>query len=356
MEVIGPAPDDDDGSIVHLFTVESFDMFFRREYARLVTLAYALSGSRELAEDAAQDSMVTAFRRWDEIARMENPAAYIRKTCANTATSSLRRRLAEGRALLRLAGRRSGFAAIPDDSERFWSEVRRLPAKQAQAVALHYGCDLSVEETAAVLGMATGTVKDSASTSEPAKPKPTATAAPQPAGLPGSKMDVPLAVTAPSGWTPVIDDKSLRFWPEGSRPDTAQNIWLVEPTQVFDPQSLAPVPAPVDYATWIRSHPWLRVIGEKDVTVAGRPGEQLDVRVVDLPSQDIVPDSAHKIFLNYAHDATAPVAIYGMSDRIRLTVVDLGTRDLVIEGQGIVGSAEFSTAYSDFVSGVRLAG
>jgi hypothetical protein len=31
-------------------------MFFRREYPRLVTLAYALSGSRELAEDAAQQA------------------------------------------------------------------------------------------------------------------------------------------------------------------------------------------------------------------------------------------------------------------------------------------------------------
>jgi len=157
MEVIGPAPDD--GPPVRLFTVESFETFFRREYPRLVTLAYALSGSRELAEDAAQDSMITAYRRWEEIVRLEYPEAYIRKACLNHATSSLRRRVAEGRALVRLAGRPRGFAALPEDSETFWREVRRLPTKQAQAVALHYGCDLSVEETAAVLGTATGTVK-----------------------------------------------------------------------------------------------------------------------------------------------------------------------------------------------------
>lgn len=157
MERTGTAPDD--GPAVRLFTVESFDMFFRREYTRLVALSYALSGSRELAEDAAQESMVTAYRRWDEIARMEYPEAYVRRMCVNKATSSLRRRLAEGRALLRLAGRPNVFAALPEDSEKFWSEVRRLPTKQAQTVALHYGCDLSVEETAAVLGMAVGTVK-----------------------------------------------------------------------------------------------------------------------------------------------------------------------------------------------------
>lgn len=195
---------------------------------------------------------------------------------------------------------------------------------------------------------------DGATAPPPAKPRPSVSAEPRPASLPGSKMNEPLAVTAPSGWATVIDDKSLRFWPEGSRPETAQNIWFVEPTQVFDPATLAPVAAPGDYAAWIRSHPWLKVVAQKDVTVAGRPGTQLDVEVIDLPSLDIVPDSGHKVFLNYAHDATAPIAVYGMNERIRLTVVDLGTRDLVIEGQGVVGSATHSQAYSDFVNGTRL--
>jgi hypothetical protein len=52
---VGPLPGDD-GPSVRLITVESFDMFFRREYPRLVTLAYALSGSRDLAEGAAQQA------------------------------------------------------------------------------------------------------------------------------------------------------------------------------------------------------------------------------------------------------------------------------------------------------------
>lgn len=198
--------------------------------------------------------------------------------------------------------------------------------------------------------------KDNATIAPPAKPRPSATAAPAPApaSLPGSKMYVPLAVSAASGWATVIDDKALRFWPAGSRPETPQNIWFVEPTQVFDPATLAPIAAPADYVAWIRSHPWVKVVAEKDVTVAGRPGTEIDVKVIDLPSQDIVPDSAHKIFLNYAHDATAAVAIYGMNDQIRLTVVDLGARDLVIEGQGVTDSAAFSQAYSDFVDGVEI--
>jgi RNA polymerase sigma-70 factor (ECF subfamily) len=45
----------------------------------------------------------------------------------------------------------------PDDE--FWSAVRGLPARQAQAVALHYLEDRSVADIAAVLGCAEATVK-----------------------------------------------------------------------------------------------------------------------------------------------------------------------------------------------------
>jgi RNA polymerase sigma-70 factor (ECF subfamily) len=43
--------------------------------------------------------------------------------------------------------------------EAFWAEVRRLPRRQAQAVALHYIYDLGVAEIASTLGCAEGTVK-----------------------------------------------------------------------------------------------------------------------------------------------------------------------------------------------------
>ena len=50
--------------------------------------------------------------------------------------------------------------AEPDaESESFWREVRSLPTRQAQAIALHYVEDMSVAEVAAVLDIADGTVK-----------------------------------------------------------------------------------------------------------------------------------------------------------------------------------------------------
>ena len=152
-------PGDGIGGTAWLTVVETYEAFFRREYPRLVTLARTLSGSPEHAEDIAQDAMVVAYRRWDEIVRMEFPAAFVRRTCANLAVSASRRRWAEGRALLRLATRRDPLPGMPTEDERFWAEVRRLPDKQAKAVALHYGCDLPIAEVAAVLGTTDGTVK-----------------------------------------------------------------------------------------------------------------------------------------------------------------------------------------------------
>jgi RNA polymerase sigma-70 factor (ECF subfamily) len=49
--------------------------------------------------------------------------------------------------------------SMPSESEAFWDEVRRLPSRQAQAIALRYVEDLSIAEIANVLAVAEGTVK-----------------------------------------------------------------------------------------------------------------------------------------------------------------------------------------------------
>ena len=47
----------------------------------------------------------------------------------------------------------------PAEAEHFWKQVRRLPTKQAQAVALHYLEDMSVNDIADVLDCSPNTVK-----------------------------------------------------------------------------------------------------------------------------------------------------------------------------------------------------
>ena len=122
-------------------------------------MAHALTGSRSHAEDIAQEAMLTAYRRWDDVSRLDLPAAWVRRVCANTATSVVRRRIVEARAVLRLRARPSAVAQLDETDSAFWAEVRRLPRRQAQCVALRYVYGCPVAEIAGILGCAEGTVK-----------------------------------------------------------------------------------------------------------------------------------------------------------------------------------------------------
>jgi RNA polymerase sigma-70 factor (sigma-E family) len=137
-----------------------FEYFYLQEYPMVVALAYALSGSRTGAEDIAQEAFLRAYRDWDRVSSYEHQAAWVRRVAANLATSGLRRRLVEARALARLADRwEPTVDPMPAENAEFWAAVRALPARQAQAVALYYLEDLSIQQTATVLGCAEGTVK-----------------------------------------------------------------------------------------------------------------------------------------------------------------------------------------------------
>jgi RNA polymerase sigma-70 factor, ECF subfamily len=143
----------------HLPDTESFDDFYRRTYTGLLVLARALVGSS--AEDVAQETMLVAYRKWSEVAAMASPVGWVRRVCLNKSVSTLRRSSLERRVLHRsvvvvaVAAETDEVAAV----EHFWSLVRQLPARQAEAVALRYAVDLPVVEVAETMGCAEGTVK-----------------------------------------------------------------------------------------------------------------------------------------------------------------------------------------------------
>ena len=138
---------------------EDLHGLYRRHYRSVVALAYALSGSRSAAEELAQDAFLEAHRAWDRIAGYDDPAAWVRRVVVNRSVSRVRRRVAEGKALARVAGRRQVPAELPAPEAGFWEAVRRLPTRQAQAVALHYLEDRPVAEIASILDISAETVK-----------------------------------------------------------------------------------------------------------------------------------------------------------------------------------------------------
>lgn len=138
----------------------SFEGFYEEHYRAVVAIAAALTASRSAAEELAQDAFLSAHRQWDRVCQHERPDLWIRRVVANLAASRMRRLGAEGRALFRLSGLRARESPVPDVKDRWlWREVRALPARQSQALILHYVDDRSLREIAEILGCAEGTVK-----------------------------------------------------------------------------------------------------------------------------------------------------------------------------------------------------
>jgi RNA polymerase sigma-70 factor (ECF subfamily) len=140
--------------------VEPFEVFYRREYSRMVAIARALTRSGSAAEDLVQESFVAAHRHWDRISNYEDPGAWVRRVLINRSTSWHRKMGAELRAVARLGAREPDtLPELSPATTEVWDEVRRLPRRQAQATVLHYVDQLSVEEIGEVLGVSSGAVK-----------------------------------------------------------------------------------------------------------------------------------------------------------------------------------------------------
>lgn len=138
-----------------------FASFYAEQYRRAVSLAWALTGSRETAEELVQDAMADAHRRWHTVGAYEQPAQWLRRAVVNRSVSVRRRLVNRARGDARFASRLAAGAGAglePHDAQ-LWATVRRLPARQAQLVALVYVEGLTIADAAATLDVAVPTAK-----------------------------------------------------------------------------------------------------------------------------------------------------------------------------------------------------
>jgi RNA polymerase sigma-70 factor (sigma-E family) len=132
-------------------TPDSFVEFYRDSYARMVRLAYLLTGSVETAQDLVQDAFVRTHRRWD---RVESPSAYVQRAVVNACISDRRRGHRERKALgtIRLD------EAYSLGADELFDALGSLPARQRAAVVLRFYEDQNEAAIAATLGCRPGTV------------------------------------------------------------------------------------------------------------------------------------------------------------------------------------------------------
>jgi RNA polymerase sigma-70 factor (ECF subfamily) len=129
-----------------------FRELYAREFASVFRAALLTCGHRQTAEDATQEAFARALARWRRLAGQPWAAGWIMTTAMNAARRSMRRRPP----LLRDVA--SG-PSDPDEELDLRDAIRSLPARQQEAVALHYLLDLSVADTATAMGVSEGSVK-----------------------------------------------------------------------------------------------------------------------------------------------------------------------------------------------------
>ena len=140
--------------------VRSFAELYADEYPGVVRLAFVLTGRRDLAEELAQDAFVAAYRRWSQVAVMDDPAGWVRRVATNRCISSGRRHVTELRLLAHLRpAPRASVAPAPEPDDELWAAVRSLPPRQAQVLALAFVEDRSVRDIAGILGCGEETVR-----------------------------------------------------------------------------------------------------------------------------------------------------------------------------------------------------
>lgn len=142
---------------------QAFGQLVSEHYDRIYRLAWRFAGTRERAEDIAQDVVVKlagAIRGFRGEAAF---STWLFRLVYTTATDSLRR----GQKLhlidpVVLAEMTEGPSGETPESQHLgrelWAAVRALPPQQRDAVALVYGEDLNHAEAAKIMGCTEKTV------------------------------------------------------------------------------------------------------------------------------------------------------------------------------------------------------
>jgi RNA polymerase sigma factor (sigma-70 family) len=143
-------------------SVRSFDDFYREhavELHRAVTLAV---GSSDLAREAVDEAMTRAYARWRTVGAYDRPAGWVYRVAVNWATSRFRKRRRESLDPF-VPGTATETAGVAHDVSSPDPALARamagLSTEHRSVVVLRYLLDWSEAETAAALGVATGTVK-----------------------------------------------------------------------------------------------------------------------------------------------------------------------------------------------------
>jgi RNA polymerase sigma factor (sigma-70 family) len=128
---------------------------------RVLRFVSRMAASRAEAEDLASEALARAYARWATVGQLPNRDGWVMRTAANVSVDAARH--ASRFPWDRLRNQRTGTVQAVDDEvvdrRTLATALSRLPGRQREAVALRFLGGLTVEETAAAMGLRSETVR-----------------------------------------------------------------------------------------------------------------------------------------------------------------------------------------------------
>lgn len=140
---------------------EQFTAYVVQRRAHLYRTAILLcGGDAHRAEDVVQQALTKLYAAWSRVSRLDSVDAYARRVVVNAHLDDTRRPWRRERSVGdALPDRVAPTGVAPEDSDALWTALRGLAPGQRRVVVLRHFLGLSVDETAADLGISPGTVK-----------------------------------------------------------------------------------------------------------------------------------------------------------------------------------------------------
>ena len=130
----------------------------------LARMALVMLGDHAAAEDVVQDAFLGLYCRWDSLDDTSAALGYLRTSVLNGCRTAIKRR---SRPAITASGEpfESAEAAVllGEEHRAVLAAIRRLPARQREALVLRYYLDMTEADVAAAMGISVGTVKSATS-------------------------------------------------------------------------------------------------------------------------------------------------------------------------------------------------
>jgi RNA polymerase sigma factor (sigma-70 family) len=131
----------------------------RGESRRLYAIAFSILQDAGEAEDAVQETLISAWSKWSWAAGTSPTSSWLTRVCVNECMNSRRTRLRQTRLAETAASRELWSDERPPADLDLARAYVHLSKQQRAAVALHYFYGYTLDECAELLGNRPGTVR-----------------------------------------------------------------------------------------------------------------------------------------------------------------------------------------------------